>query len=110
MKRYNVVWADDEIHLLLDEFTLENLEEEGIFVVGKATHSEELDKVLEELHKRSSVYKPDAVIVDANFSISSFRLVYKKKGMEAYFSIKERECTNPDVVLSATRISPYFLC
>ena len=95
MKRYNVVWADDEIHLLLDEFTLENLEEEGIFVVGKATHSEELDKVLEELHKRSSVYKPDAVIVDANFSKKNIRvadkttsgLVHSLSLMEKYASI-----------------------
>ena len=96
MKRYNVVWADDEIHLLLDEFTLENLEEEGIFVVGKATHSEELDKVLEELHKRSSVHKPDAVIVDANFSKKNIRvadkttsgLVHSLSLMEKYASIR----------------------
>ena len=66
MKRYNIVWADDEIQFLVDDFTKENLEEEGLYIIGKATHSEELDKVLEALCKTNSIHKPDAVIVDAN--------------------------------------------
>ena len=96
MKRYNVVWADDEIHLLLDEFTQENLEEEGIFVVGKAIHSEELDKVLEELHKRSSVHKPDAVIVDANFSKKNIRVADKTtSGLAHSLSLMEKYASIP---------------
>ena len=67
MKRYNIVWADDQVHVLYDNFTKDNFEDNGLYLIGEATHSEELDKVLEELCKTNSIHKPDAVIVDANF-------------------------------------------
>ena len=68
MKHYNVVWADDEAPVLLDDDTIENLKDEGIYVIEKVTHSEKLGVVLDRLCKQNSIQKPDAVIVDANFS------------------------------------------
>ena len=62
---YNIVWADDEIDDILNSFFERDLNNNGIFIVGKARTGDELDKVLSE-----SILV-DAVIVDANFSDSS---------------------------------------
>lgn len=96
MKRYNIVWADDEIQFLVDDFTKENLEEEGLYIIGKATHSEELDKVLEALCKTNSIHKPDAVIVDANFGKRNIRVDDKStSGLRHSFSLMEKHSSIP---------------
>lgn len=62
MNVYNVVWADDEIDELYDDFTKEELASEGINIVGIAHDGRELEKLLEQ---PESI---DAIIVDANFN------------------------------------------
>lgn len=96
MKRYSIVWADDEINVLLDDFTKENLDSEGFKIVGQATHSNELDKVLEELCKTTSLHRPDAVIVDANFGKKNIRVEDKMtSGLTHSLSLIEKYSSIP---------------
>ena len=67
MNVYNVVWADDEIDTLLNEneYLLEDLEDNGIKVVGRAHNGKELGDILKASNEI------DAIIVDANFNEGS---------------------------------------
>lgn len=65
---YNIVWADDEIDDLLDEDTLQDLEDKGFNIIGCAHNGEELSSILDN-HELI-----DAVIVDANFNESDQKI------------------------------------
>lgn len=67
MNVYNIVWADDEIDDILNDFKRKNLKSIGINIVGEAHNARELESILGELTLANSV---DAVIVDANFNES----------------------------------------
>jgi hypothetical protein len=58
----NLIWADDLIDTLLDEFTLESLQEKNIKVLATAHNGHELRDCLQQCHNQV-----DAVIIDANF-------------------------------------------
>lgn len=60
---YKIIWADDEIDNLLDDDTIEDMNDMGFEVIGRAHDGEEFKKILNE--KRHYV---DAVILDANFN------------------------------------------
>lgn len=62
MNVYNIVWADDEIDIFLDNDYEEDLLDIGIKIIGKARNGIELEKCLEKENKI------DAIIVDANFN------------------------------------------
>lgn len=62
---YNIIWADDEIDAILDEFMLDDLCSHDIKVVVKARNGKDLENAL------ATTMDVDAVIVDANFSDSS---------------------------------------
>lgn len=64
MNVYNIVWADDEIDVFLDEDYENDLLNMGFRIIGKAHNGEELE---EQLKKKDEI---DAVIVDANFNES----------------------------------------
>ena len=68
MNVYNIVWADDEIDILLDEDTQEELKEKGFNIIGIAHDGKELEECL---HKADII---DAVIVDANFNESDTKI------------------------------------
>lgn len=65
MNVYNIVWADDEIDDLLNDFKRQDLEELGFNIIGEAHNGHELERILSKIPAASSV---DAVIVDANFN------------------------------------------
>ena len=62
MNVYNIIWADDEIDDILDDFTIQDLEAKGFNIVGIAHDGEELEALLD----RPELI--DAIIVDANFN------------------------------------------
>jgi hypothetical protein len=62
---YNIVWADDDIDALLNDCTMEHLQDNGFKIVDYAHNGRELEQCL----KKSK--EIDAVIVDANFNETS---------------------------------------
>lgn len=66
---YNIVWADDEIDDLLDNDTIEDLEDLGFKVLCCAHDGQELESFID---KKSALI--DAVIVDANFNESAAKI------------------------------------
>ena len=68
MNVYNIIWADDEIDDILDDYTIQDLEAKGFKIVGIAHDGEELEALL------SRPELIDAVIVDANFNESGVRI------------------------------------
>lgn len=69
---YNVLWVDDEISNILNPFTRELLENEGINLVDTATHASGpngLEGLLTKyVNADNSLLHIDAVITDANFN------------------------------------------
>ena len=68
MNVYNIIWADDEIDDILDDFTIQDLEAKGFNIVGIAHDGEELEALLD----RPELI--DAIIVDANFNESGVKI------------------------------------
>lgn len=73
---YNLVWADDEIDTLLDDMTVEDMEQRGFGIIWKAHDGQEFEEIMKE-----NINKIDAVILDANFSES-----HKEVGSETEMS------------------------
>lgn len=70
MNVYNILWADDDLHNILDDFNIEDaLSENHINVIGKALNADDLEKLLANTH--SQVH---AVIVDANMDAYKYRV------------------------------------
>lgn len=65
---YNLVWADDEIDIILDEDFKKTLRRNGFEVIDKAHNGIELKKILDENKNKNKI---DAIIVDANFHESN---------------------------------------
>ena len=65
---YNLVWADDEIDIILDEDLKKTLRNKGFEVIDKAHNGIELKNILDEYKNKNKI---DAIIVDANFHESN---------------------------------------
>lgn len=65
MNAYNIVWADDEIDVLLEQEDKEELKTQGFNIVGLAHNGKELESCLRQPENI------DAVIIDANFNENS---------------------------------------
>lgn len=69
---YNIIWADDEIDMLIDEREIESLKEKGFNLLGVARNGIELKLLMKENNNI------DAVIVDANFNETDTRIISEK--------------------------------
>lgn len=69
---YNIIWADDEIDMLIDEREIESLKEKGFNLLGVARNGIELKLLMKENNNI------DAVIVDANFNETDTRIISER--------------------------------
>lgn len=75
MNVYNIVWADDEIDDILNDFKRQDLKTLGINIVGEAHDGRELENILSTITAVNSV---DAVIVDANFNEATSKVTNER--------------------------------
>lgn len=70
MNVFNILWADDDLHNILDDFNIEEaLKKNGIQVIGKAYNADELSVLLADKYNQVN-----AVIVDANMDESHYKV------------------------------------
>lgn len=69
---YNIIWADDEIDMLIDEREIESLKEKGFNLLGVARNGIELKQLMKD---NNTI---DAVIVDANFNETDTRIISER--------------------------------